>query len=670
MRNKKYCIGITSVGSGIGQSIITSCNLSKLPITTVGLGSNPLGYGAYDCMKMDYLPTIYASEYVDELIKKCIQYNIDLIIPGLDDEALILSENINKISDAGLKVIVSGFEFLKLVRDKERMCQELTPVADIFVKSYDFETLKETIDTGKAKFPLIAKPRKGFASKGIEIILSEDDFYRITQDHIIQELAIPRQGDPFRESYLAQISKGINPQTSEISVQVVTDRKGDVIGKMASYNKLKNGVPIEIIPYESDYVWSEINKLIPTLKELGHKGPLNIQGRWTDDGLKIFEMNARFTGITGLRAIMGFNEVESCIKEWLDIDDHNNPLKLNYGKFGIRQTADKAVSLSNNDQVQKLSQVLNNNILKPQKTILLTGAGGYLGQNLIKELIKEDYEILAFDLNKETIKKLFAKDKNVTCYDQKDFDTGILTLGLVDILIHCGFARPYKSNEQIADSLSFAGDLFAKACLAQIPVIINISSQSVYGSKQTPLWAEDTKVMPESAYAQAKYAAELMCENIHIMNKQSFVTSLRLATLAGGQNGLVPIDVISKLVKKALREEPITIIGGQQEVERLDVRDAINAIISLLKTDYRKWDLIYNLGNNKIYNIMAIAEKVATIAREKYGKSVTINVNPSDIDQKIGMNSSKFRDLTGWSSTYNLDDTIISLFDYFKKSTD
>jgi hypothetical protein len=41
---------------------------------------------------------------------------------------------------------------------------------------------------------------------------------------------------------------------------------------MCSYNKLNNGFPIEILPYEDDYVWFEINKLLPTLKQLGHRG--------------------------------------------------------------------------------------------------------------------------------------------------------------------------------------------------------------------------------------------------------------------------------------------------------------------------------------------------------------------------------------------------------------
>ena len=112
MKNGKYCIAVMSIGSGVGQSVITSCNLSQLPLYTVGLGMNPFAFGAYDCDVMDYVPLIYADNYIDELIKKCHQYHIDLIIPGSDDEAHILSKNIDRLEKEGFKVVVSGVNLL------------------------------------------------------------------------------------------------------------------------------------------------------------------------------------------------------------------------------------------------------------------------------------------------------------------------------------------------------------------------------------------------------------------------------------------------------------------------------------------------------------------------------------------------------------------------------
>jgi len=668
MKDGKYCIAITCIGSGVGQSVITSCNLSDLPLITVGLGSNPFGYGAYDCNYMDYLPTIYSPDYIDALLAKCKEYSIDLIIPGLDDEALLLSENLQRFYDEGLKVIVSSPELLEVIRNKARLDEIFSSYTDIFFKSYSLFDIKEAIDSGKVKFPLIAKPRSGFASRGIEIILNDSDLARINENHIIQELAVPSIEDPSHDAYLNQIKNHINPQIAEISIQLVAGRDGNIIGKMASYNKLNNGVPIEIVPFENEYVWSEIDKLIPAFKKLNHRGPINIQGRLTDTGFRIFEMNARFTGITGLRAIIGFNEVETCIKDWLGIYSESHSLQLNCDRFGTRQTADKAISLSNNSEVRALSSMLNKGALKTVRTVMVTGARGYLGHSLVTRLAQKGYEVFAFNRSKKEIEELFSSYENVKCYDSSDLDSGAIRLGMVEYLIHCGFARPHCTNEEIADSLEFTNRLICKAILNQVPAIINISSQSVYGTKQEPLWTEKTHVMPETVYSQAKYASELMVRNAHYLNKQTYATSLRLATLSGGQKGLVPVDMLTKLVIKAMKEETLTIIGGQQRLERMDVRDAADAIAALLMTDYHKWEQVYNLGSGNIYSVSEIGECVAQIAKKQYNKNVTLEMQPADVQlASSGMDSGAFRKLTHWMPKYDLDSTLGSLFEFYEK---
>jgi carbamoyl-phosphate synthase large subunit len=47
-------------------------------------------------------------------------------------------------------------------------------------------------------------------------------------------------------------------------------------------------------------------------------GPANFQFRIDRSGrVKVFEINARFSGTTPLRAIAGFNEVEMCLRRLL-----------------------------------------------------------------------------------------------------------------------------------------------------------------------------------------------------------------------------------------------------------------------------------------------------------------------------------------------------------------
>ena len=123
---KNYTIGICCIGSSVGQSVINSLRLSRLPIRTIGLGTNSFAYGAYDCDSYDYTPSIYSEDYIDELIKKCQQYNIDLLIPGLDDEVLIFAQNKEKLAKAGINAIFADEALVSICRDKELMCLHLT----------------------------------------------------------------------------------------------------------------------------------------------------------------------------------------------------------------------------------------------------------------------------------------------------------------------------------------------------------------------------------------------------------------------------------------------------------------------------------------------------------------------------------------------------------------
>ena len=665
--NSFFNIGISSIGSGVGQSVINSIRLSNLPIKTFGFGTNPLAYGLYECDMFIPSVSFYDDNYVEDTIQKCIENNIILYIPGHDDDANICSQNFKKFENNGIKIIVAGEKLLKICRDKELMSNELNKTVNIFVRSFDKNSFLSCLYKNEIELPVIAKPRDGYASKGIEIINTLEDVAKITENHIVQELAIPHVQDSEREYYLKQLKKGINPQVSEISIQLVADEKGNIMGRMMSYNKLNNGIPIEIIPYDDESIWNEVDKLHPILKKLGLKGPFNLQGRLTDSGLKLFELNARFTGITGLRAFMGFNEVEACIKQWLGIRSKEEMLVLNYNRFGIRQTADRVIDFDRNNKVLDIYKRINKSIVKSKKIILISGATGYLGRNLVKELLlnySTDFEIWLLVRDKQKINSIF-KDR-IKSFDIFDFENGILSIGNVDIFLHAGFSRPHSSSKEIAESIAFSSKILGKAFQNHVANIINISSQSVYGQGSKIPWSENTVVATNSSYGSAKYSIEQLVEVLKGYYPHINATSIRLGSITGGANGLINIDLISKLVSNVLQGESMTIMGGDQIIERLDIRDAVTGIISIFKNTEKKWNLLYNLSSGKQYSLIEIAEEIKKCAK-KMGYSSDFILQENDCQLQFGLNVESFKNQFGWQPECSLEDTIISLFNYLKK---
>lgn len=223
---QKIIVGILSVDSGIGQSFIESLRLSNFNFHTIGLGNNPLAFGSYECNEMVIIPSFYDENYINVLYNLCIDKSIQILIPGSDDEALILSKQVDIFRNINVKLIVSDPSFMMLIRDKNNL-SKMFKNSSIFLPSYNLNEIISLIKHSSIRFPLIAKPKDGNASNGIKILLNENDFVLVSDNDVIQECAIPNKQDPNYNQYINQLNKHKNPQLSEYSFQIVLNQYGD-----------------------------------------------------------------------------------------------------------------------------------------------------------------------------------------------------------------------------------------------------------------------------------------------------------------------------------------------------------------------------------------------------------------------------------------------------------
>src|SRR6056297_2152980 len=114
--------------------------------------------------------------------------------------------------------------------------------------------------------------------------------------------------------------------------------------------------------------------------------------------------------------------------------------------------------------------------------------------------------------------------------------------------------------------------------------------------------------------------------------------------------------------------EDLTVIGGEQQMERLDIRDAVAGITRLLKTDPKEYNSVYNFGSGVTYSLLEIANEIKDLVSEKTGNSnLKINIRNTDAEPiKFGMDSTKLFSLLDWKPQYSIKETINSLIDYLK----
>ena len=113
--------------------------------------------------------------YIVSLLDICEAWNIGMIVPTIDTELLILSENKEKFFSKGIHIIVSSTEFVAACRDKR--------IISSFFTEKGIE-IPKPINKENPSFPLFIKPYDGSLSKDIFLINDESE---LTEYHLSHE---------------------------------------------------------------------------------------------------------------------------------------------------------------------------------------------------------------------------------------------------------------------------------------------------------------------------------------------------------------------------------------------------------------------------------------------------------------------------------------------------
>lgn len=287
------------------------------------------------------------------------------------------------------------------------------------------------------------------------------------------------------------------------------------------------------------------------------------------------------------------------------------------------------------------------------KTVFVTGANGEIGKAFVKYVLKEtDLKLICIVrdtflfLNDEMFINCFLS--RITVISPDVFLDGLVFPSEQDVLVHLAFARSNKESREIAASVEYSKHIFRVAKQIGIKHIIYVSSQAVYGM-YPGIRSELTPVSPISIYGMAKYASELLLEDIYDSNDDDYVI-LRLDNVITSQK------LVKSLCKDAIENHKIILRGGQQLFSYIDLDDVSTAILTCV--DKKLSNRIYNVGPNEMrVCLIDIAETIFKIAM-KHGNLIKIELHEEPIELWAGMNTSAFISETGWHPMFDLDEMI------------
>ncbi len=104
------------------------------------------------------VPRVDDSNYLKEILKFVHENSIKLIVPTIDTELKILSNNRNAFLEQNVEILISDRDVIEICQDKSRQ-------KELF-NNFNIKT-PELLHPKKLSFPLFAKPKTGSRSQGI-----------------------------------------------------------------------------------------------------------------------------------------------------------------------------------------------------------------------------------------------------------------------------------------------------------------------------------------------------------------------------------------------------------------------------------------------------------------------------------------------------------------------
>ena len=323
-----------------------------------------------------------------------------------------------------------------------------------------------------------------------------------------------------------------------------------------------------------------------------------------------------------------------------------------------------------------------------QRYWLITGVAGFIGSNLLEELLKLNQKIIGLDnfatghrYNLEQVKQIVSKEQweNFTFVegDITDFATCHSVTRDVDIVLHqaaLGSVPRSIDNPVVSNDANVTGflNIITAAKDNGVKRFVYASSSSVYGdSKELPKVEERTGNVL-SPYAVTKATNELYGNVFHLQYGMETI-GLRYFNVFGKRqdpNGAYAA-VMPKWISQMLKKEDV-FINGDGETSRdftyIDNVVQIN-ILSAVTTNEQAFGEAYNVGaggRETLNNLFAAIKNgiESSVANLQVPEPVYRDFRAGDI-RHSNANIEKAKRLIGYNPSHTLEEGLVESIEWY-----
>lgn len=318
---------VLSVGTQVGQNVLTTLARRRDDLELIATSSVSREPALFDYDTVYLVPQTAAEPVAFEarLLDIIARERVDLVIPCRDDDIVFLAALRDRRPDLSPRLLCGSADAALVIADKWLSAEFCTRHGLPFAPSIAHGAGPERAAFAREQgFPLVAKPRRGYASQDVYLISNDAQFERTLagEGWIVQKYL----GDPRDVAkYLQGLeSRGIplyhTFQGLKQSIQALIAPDGSVAHVICTRNasRMRRSKWVE-----ADHDPRSLaigTQCAQAFAGAGWRGPLNIQCQQDTQGTPlIHEFNGRFTGATVDRWLLGFDEVGAAIESFTGV---------------------------------------------------------------------------------------------------------------------------------------------------------------------------------------------------------------------------------------------------------------------------------------------------------------------------------------------------------------